>query len=403
MSVIRLLAAAGFVTVSACESGGEMSGTVVTDSAGVRIVTHPPGPRDTLPLVEPLLTIGREGDPLYEFSTIRYVGALSDGRVVVADRGSFQIRHYSVDGTFLSAYGRAGDGPGEFRSFDHVQLIAGDTLSVNDARLGRISFISAEPAVAYSLSYASAFEGMPKKDGMWCQGPTYQGLTAGRRLVFLGWGCWSGEGTEGVRDVFAELRLWNPASGEQRATSPVRWASVYENPALPESQRFTPLPLFGYGYVHPHPQGVLVSVPNAYEVRSLAADGSLVQVIRERIPRRPFDDEMRAREAAELAEAPEAVRRRIERIPFPDSLSSFDRLFVGDGQIWARHDPRGGGDDAFFWSVYALSGEVLGLVQVPRSFNLFSVSRGMTFGVERNELGIERVQVRPVPFGGAPP
>jgi hypothetical protein len=67
---------------------------------------------------------------------------LDDGRILFWDHyRAWQIRVYSRDLEFLTAFGRLGDGPGEFRRA-RFQGIIGDTLFVFDESTGRISLLS---------------------------------------------------------------------------------------------------------------------------------------------------------------------------------------------------------------------------------------------------------------------
>jgi len=65
-------------------------------------------------------------------SVIRGVGALADGRVLIADQRDRQLYVAARDGS-LSTYGSIGEGPGEYRSVFTITRAAGDTLLVHDA------------------------------------------------------------------------------------------------------------------------------------------------------------------------------------------------------------------------------------------------------------------------------
>lgn len=82
---------------------------------------------------KPLVEIGVvEGDPNYElFKAISSV-RLPDGRIVVLNAGTSQLRIFDAKGTFLSAVGRNGGGPGEFMSPARVYLTSADSLLVFD-------------------------------------------------------------------------------------------------------------------------------------------------------------------------------------------------------------------------------------------------------------------------------
>lgn len=88
---------------------------------------------------EPSLSIGVvEGDERYQMHQVVGAAQLPDGRIAVMNAGSAELRIYAPDGTFISAHGRPGEGPGEFRSASRLHLI-GDTIIIYDSRLQRLS------------------------------------------------------------------------------------------------------------------------------------------------------------------------------------------------------------------------------------------------------------------------
>ncbi|MYE69767.1 MAG: hypothetical protein F4237_06950, partial [Gemmatimonadetes bacterium] len=121
---MRHLILMGLVATSACDGSGADSGTPsptgleVTDSAGVRVVTNPPGDLVYAELAEePLLSIGQLTGPdellFGRIATARRDGA---GNVIVADRQAHQIRVFDAGGRHLQTLGREGEGPGEFET-----------------------------------------------------------------------------------------------------------------------------------------------------------------------------------------------------------------------------------------------------------------------------------------------
>jgi len=124
----------------ACE-GGATHNTVQRpeerDSAGVRWVVdrHESG-RDVAKWrvgAEPVLRIGAmQGDLPYLFAGIAGVTRLSDGRIVVLDGMSHELRAFSATGAHLWTAGGHGDGPGEFRSPMSLRRMPGDVLLVED-------------------------------------------------------------------------------------------------------------------------------------------------------------------------------------------------------------------------------------------------------------------------------
>lgn len=101
---------------------------------------------------EPVLSIGSDQAPETEFFRVAAAWRLASGRLVVVNRGSSELRVFDAAGRFLSAFGRSGEGPGEFR---HIGWAAhfGDTAIVYDGNLRRLSVIALEegPRLAASL------------------------------------------------------------------------------------------------------------------------------------------------------------------------------------------------------------------------------------------------------------
>ena len=90
---------------------------------------------------EPSVVIGgtdeREGYLLH-----RVVAAtrLGDGRIVIANGSSLQLRYYDPEGKHLLDAGGEGDGPGEFRSFERITRLPGDSVLVLSWRTGLTRF-----------------------------------------------------------------------------------------------------------------------------------------------------------------------------------------------------------------------------------------------------------------------
>jgi hypothetical protein len=101
---------------------------------------------------EPAVRIGvADGDERYQFHQVRGVRRLSDGRIVVANGGSGEVRIYDADGEFDLSTGGAGDGPGEFRSLASIDVLPGDSLLALDGGNRRVSVL--DPAGAYVRSW----------------------------------------------------------------------------------------------------------------------------------------------------------------------------------------------------------------------------------------------------------
>jgi hypothetical protein len=123
--------------VAACDGSARDAASnapVVSDSAGVRIVSHAPPVRWEADVeLREVLRIGVvEGPQELLFSNI--VGGLiqSDRSVILADAASREIRHFAADGAFLRSHGREGRGPGEYQSIRGLGRCAPSGFTVFD-------------------------------------------------------------------------------------------------------------------------------------------------------------------------------------------------------------------------------------------------------------------------------
>lgn len=106
---------------------------------------------DTL---HPYVTIGSAADSESgapdEFGRINSVVLDSSGTLYVADGHALEVRVFSPTGEFRRAFGRSGEGPGEFRSLQSLAML-GDTLLALDGGNARINLLtrSGEPLTSW--------------------------------------------------------------------------------------------------------------------------------------------------------------------------------------------------------------------------------------------------------------
>lgn len=88
----------------------------------------------------PILEIGvREGEEAYQLFRVGGSVRLTDGRIVVANTGSRELRVFGPDGVFQATIGRDGEGPGEFRWPSRIRMLGPDTILVWDQSLQLVS------------------------------------------------------------------------------------------------------------------------------------------------------------------------------------------------------------------------------------------------------------------------
>ena len=128
---IRL--ALGVACVAACgKADSGAAATTMRDSSGVMIVQHDLTRRTTACSIDttPRVSIGVEdGEEPYMLARLGGAIRLSDGRIVIANRMTHEIRYFDSTGTWIRSSGRKGQGPGEFSDPFYIQPLRGDTFT----------------------------------------------------------------------------------------------------------------------------------------------------------------------------------------------------------------------------------------------------------------------------------
>lgn len=374
------------VGVSQEEASGP--GAVVTDSAGVPVITSTAGDAVYARVAdEPALTIGVvEGPDALLFQRIVSVARDGEGRLVVADAGWGEIRVFDAGGEHVLTVGREGEGPGEFQNLSGAWPGSGGNIFAVDGWQLRIT----EFGPVGEIARVSRIEGVGAPIFFKFRGPG---------------------GPESMLSSIKTLGARDLSHGEASRSSMVFVLHRLDGSIIGTVARLPgaadgvlrsggdvlnmPVPFILESAATGHAAGVAATTGEAYEVRFFDVDGQLSRIAR-------------------LAEAPPAwteehleawvpsarLRALAEDFPLPAALPGYDRLTAADtGEIWAQRYmlPRGA---TAHWDVFHPGGRYLGRVDVPALFRPYSVSDGQVLGVHEDELGVQRVQVRDLRLGG---
>lgn len=110
-------------------------------------------------LVEELSIGVADGAEEYIFGEIADVALGKDGSLFVFDRQVPVVRHYDASGKFLRSFGRAGSGPGEYRSASGIATMPDGRLLVWDTGNWRINAYSANGDVLTQWTTPSGMSG----------------------------------------------------------------------------------------------------------------------------------------------------------------------------------------------------------------------------------------------------
>lgn len=151
---------------------------IISDSAGVKIVDNGPiQPRACEVSAEPVLSIGVvEGEEEYQFHHISGAAKLSNGNVVVMNRGSNELRIFGPSGNYLHSGGSAGEGPGEFGTTFGLRVLPGDSIWVGNYRPWKFEIFNSRGVWIRSVHPYPTISGTPAGWGILGDGSFVMGI-----------------------------------------------------------------------------------------------------------------------------------------------------------------------------------------------------------------------------------
>jgi hypothetical protein len=376
---------------------------VVRDSAGVRIVENtaplwPPGREWTL-TAEPVVDIGEGTAEEYQLFRVEGAARLSDGRIVVADGGSQELRFYDSAGRHERSIGGRGSGPGEFQYVNLVGAGPGDTLWTWDEGLRRYSAFAPTGELLRSAVLEPFEERMPSPPiGVFLDGSLLASVTIQPPRE---------PNPEPVHIIADYVRY-------DRAGSPVDHVVQ-----LPRSEHFLQqiAPQFGglaywslaFGRkttVRVRGGHIFVGDGTSYEVRILDPTGVAEAIIRRsQAPLQVTAADIQAYGEAQLApfdpeqggsgdaNARRRVERRVAEMPFPTHMPAYEGFLVdGGGGLWVDGYNRPG-DATHRWDVFDAEGRWLGALTMPLRFSPLDIGSDYVLGLWRDADDVEHVRM----------
>jgi sugar lactone lactonase YvrE len=150
VALIILLAAAAWPVVAPALPAQQAE---IKTENGVRIVRNPTTPvkgadgkAASVTLVEDLVIGNDTGREDYWFGFLNAIDADTAGRIYTVDPKSIRIRIFGPDGNLVKAFGREGQGPGEFSGPGGIVVAPDGTFVVSDVLNGRLAHFSPDGA-----------------------------------------------------------------------------------------------------------------------------------------------------------------------------------------------------------------------------------------------------------------
>ncbi len=368
------------------------------DSADIRIIENP-RPLEGSRLgwrvgPEPAVTIGAaDGEEPYLFQHAIGATRLSDGRIVVADYGSMELRTFDgASGIHLATIGGAGEGPGEHGDLMDVERLPGDSIMAWGFPLRASVF---DPAGSFVRGFR-----MERRAE----------TTVGPRPITPVAAMEDGSILASVNPVHIDtlvVELWDGEGnlraplGSHPAHEPRTWVG-----AINRTQTFGwDLKLAPWGEL------AVVTPSKRYEIRAFATDGTLARVVRvEHVPRAPTEADIEAYTEVQVRiQVPDSfgedveerraqARREIMATPVAEHLPAFASIMADrTGHLWVEeYEVIGDGSVGVLWTVFDPNGHVLGFVETPEGLTIYEIGEDYILARVQDELGVESVQLWPL-------
>ena len=370
----------------------EASAQATRDSAGIHIVDNArPADDSRLPWrvgTEPAVSIGEVvGAEAYLLHQANDATILPDGRIVVANTGSNELRMFDAAGVHLATWGREGEGPGEFTSLSGVEPWPGDSVAAWNHSTWMISVFDADGVLGRSFTLDSEAGALEPRAVL------KDGSILGRT------GEVTGDGYRRSRETY-ELRRGKGTSPVEFGTHPGQESHIGFVDGI-VLQGFLP---FGRSLWEARwGKLVILTTDDNYEIRAYdPSTGALARIVRRehenRAPTREEVDEAleAAMERAGLTgQRLEMARRGYGGMPIVEQYPAFRKLLTDPlDHLWVREATLPGMDrPAPLWTVFDPEGHALGFIETPDGLTVLEIGADYLLGHATDEMGVESVQV----------
>jgi hypothetical protein len=370
---------------------------IVRDSLGTSIVEHSGLSDASVPqlLLEgtPSVRVGvTEGAEEYQFFRVSDALRRNDGSIIVLDR-SRTMRAFDSLGAHLWTAGRSGQGPGEFAAAQLVVELRGDTLAVWDPGPGRLSLFTGEGTFVRAWTppglAASAVAVGPA-------GPDR--LLVARRIVEPGVAA-------GRNALTSSSNLHLLDVTQRRDTILGRRLTAVEFQEVGEGGAYSP-PIFGIPAVYGSTvSGFWYGTGETAELERVDESGARILLrwpgTGSVVEQADVDALVEKWGSAPTAkpELREYLARYANSHPKAERFPAYEEIRVDrSGNLWVREFVREHEDDGRRrWLVFSPDGqEILAKLEHSGALRLLRVDLGGVLGVERDEMGVERVVYRRV-------
>ena len=366
------------------------------DSLGIPIVENRAPAEVRAPWIldtSSVVDIGSQSaDPSQEFSGVVIPVLLSDGRIVVANSGSSELRFFGPDGVWVKSVGRRGGGPGEFEDLGWLDAGAGDTLRTYDWGLRRLSVFTGEGAFVRPVSLLTGGE---------VSSPRPLGMLRDGRLVALSQNAVTLESRPGAGRDTVPLFALDLIRGvaDSLGGFPGHEYLIHTGKG---SVSAGSLPFGKDLHVLVHGSRVYVGTADGPEVLVLGTDGKVKRVVRwtaAPMPVTPADIEAYTQAMSQEFGPGQEERRerfllRLKQTPFPKWKPAYAGLLAGpEGSIWIRRYTEPDWSAPTDFEVFDSTGRWLGEVRMPAGYVPIRITTDAVVGTWSDDNDVKHVRV----------
>jgi hypothetical protein len=365
-----------------------MDGPIVRDSAGITIVDNPAQDSEVIWQIssDPDVDIGGGVDDLFRVvSPIR----LSDGRIVVGNGGTSEIRYYAPDGRLIKPAGRDGEGPGEFRRIAWLGRRGADSIVVYDLDLLRLSILDSAGTFVRSFQLETT------------DSVTFAyviGSYADGSFLTNGFGDTGGETPDGLQRYRSPLHWFGPDGALLQNLGFFSGSEMY----------YMPFGNGGFSVVEAvfgrqttriaGPDHLYIAANDTYQIDRYTSSGGLTASIRRAheavaVSNVHIDAEKEGRLAAASGRGAERIRETFDDIPIPETFPAYHVIRVDEaGNLWVQDyaiPPQTSGR----WTVFDPEGIMQATVELPVGLDPTHIGNDFVLGTWKDDVDVEHVRL----------
>jgi len=405
LALLALLVSVGCGTArsqeqpSAADPRRPVVGLALGDSAGIALIVNstepPPGSTPWRLAAEPELTLGRPegGAPEHVFYRVAGGAVLEDGRIVVAEDETHELRFFGPSGGHVHTIGGGGATPPPFERIRLIGVFQGDSLLAYDNPRRQFSVVTPDGSVARTFPMPASL----------VLGSSVVGVLADGSVLVKRTAPVPPGDTPYRRGAMLDLVTPDGGVGSALGVFPAQ-----------ESLRFVPPGGIARGLMVPFGRTVhhaasgdriAVATDDLFSVRIYDGRAAPERIVRQSRPPTPIDPAVLDRTLADLVEGlvrmgahpadttqrriiQETAVRQIPRHATQPALASvrLDRV----GNLWVQEYEVPGAPRTT-WQVFGPDGVLVSRVQLPAGVSVLDIGDSHVLGSVTDALTVERV------------